>query len=98
QDDTALDFDSMAAAKTMLGSGAGIVIDDRCCMVQLGLGIAQFYMHDTCGKCTPCREGTRWMVQILEKIEEGRAEYEELDLLLDVCDRILGKCLCPVGY
>jgi NADH-quinone oxidoreductase subunit F len=97
QVDTALDFDSMAAAKTMLGSGAVIVIDDRCCMVQLGLRVAQFYMHESCGKCTPCREGTRWMVQILEKIEDGRAEYEELDLLLDVCDRILGKCLCPLG-
>ena len=97
QVDTPLDFDSMAAAKTMLGSGAVIVIDDRCCMVQLGLRVAQFYMHESCGKCTPCREGTRWMVQILEKIEDGRAEHEELDLLLDVCDRILGKCLCPLG-
>jgi NADH-quinone oxidoreductase subunit F len=95
--DTPLDFDSMAAAKTMLGSGAVIVIDDRCCMVQLGLRVAQFYMHESCGKCTPCREGTRWMVQILEKIEDGRAEHEELDLLLSVCDRILGKCLCPLG-
>jgi NADH-quinone oxidoreductase subunit F len=95
--DTPLDFDSMAAAGTMLGSGAVIVIDDRCCMVQLGLRVAQFYMHESCGKCTPCREGTRWMVQLLEKIEEGRAEQGELDLLLDVCDRILGKCLCPLG-
>ena len=57
----------------MLGSGAIIVIDDRCCMVQLGLRVAQFYMHESCGKCTPCREGTRWMVQILEAIEEGTA-------------------------
>ncbi len=97
QVDAQLDFDSMAAQKTMLGSGAVIVIDDRCCMVQLGLRVAQFYMHESCGKCTPCREGTRWMVQILEKIEGGRAEHEELDLLLDVCDRILGKCLCPLG-
>ncbi len=92
-----LDFDSMAAAKTMLGSGAVIVIDERCCMVQLGLRVAQFYMHESCGKCTPCREGTRWMVQLLEKIEDGRAEQSELDLLLSVCDRILGKCLCPLG-
>jgi NADH-quinone oxidoreductase subunit F len=97
QVDTPLDFDSMAAQKTFLGSGAVIVIDDRCCMVQLGLRVAQFYMHESCGKCTPCREGTRWMVQILEKIEGGRAEHEELDLLLSVCDRILGKCLCPLG-
>ncbi|HJV30297.1 MAG TPA: NADH-quinone oxidoreductase subunit NuoF [Gaiellaceae bacterium] len=95
--DTLLDFDSMAALKTFLGSGAVIVIDDRCCMVQLGLRVAQFYMHESCGKCTPCREGTRWMVQILEKIEDGRAEHEDLDLLLSVCDRILGKCLCPLG-
>jgi NADH-quinone oxidoreductase subunit F len=95
--DAPLDFDAMAALKTFLGSGAVIVIDDRCCMVQLGLRVAQFYMHESCGKCTPCREGTRWMVQILEKIEEGRAEHDELDLLLSVCDRILGKCLCPLG-
>jgi NADH-quinone oxidoreductase subunit F len=92
-----LDFDSMAEAGTMLGSGAVIVIDDRCCMVQLGLRVAQFYMHESCGKCTPCREGTRWMVQILERIEAGSAAQDELDLLLDVCDRILGKCLCPLG-
>jgi NADH-quinone oxidoreductase subunit F len=92
-----LDFDSMAQAGTMLGSGAVIVIDERCCMVQLGLRVAQFYMHESCGKCTPCREGTRWMVQLLHAIEEGRAEQHELDLLLDVCDRVLGKCLCPLG-
>jgi NADH-quinone oxidoreductase subunit F len=97
QVDTALDFDSVAEAGSMLGSGAVIVIDDRCCMVQLGLRVAQFYMHESCGKCTPCREGTRWMVQLLRKLEDGQASQGELDLLLDVCDRILGKCLCPLG-
>ncbi len=95
--DTPLDFDGMAQAGTMLGSGAVIVIDDRACMVQLGLRVAQFYQHESCGKCTPCREGTRWMVQILKKLEEGRGEQGELDLLLNVCDRILGNCLCPLG-
>jgi NADH-quinone oxidoreductase subunit F len=65
--------------------------------VQLGLRVAQFYMHESCGKCTPCREGTRWMVQLLEKIEAGEAGHSELDLLLSVCDRILGHCLCPLG-
>jgi NADH-quinone oxidoreductase subunit F len=95
--DTKLDFDSMAQAGTMLGSGAVIVMDDRCCMVQLGLRVAQFYQHESCGKCTPCREGTRWMVDLLKKIEAGEAEQAELDLLLDVCDRILGNCLCPLG-
>jgi NADH-quinone oxidoreductase subunit F len=97
QVDTPLDFDSMAALGTFLGSGAVIVIDERACMVQLGLRVAQFYMHESCGKCTPCREGTRWMVQILEAIEEGRSTHDQLDLLLSVCDRILGKCLCPLG-
>jgi NADH-quinone oxidoreductase subunit F len=95
--DTALDFDAMAERGTMLGSGAVIVMDDRCCMVQLGLRVAQFYMHESCGKCTPCREGTRWMVSILRKIEDGEASRGELDLLLNVCDRILGNCLCPLG-
>ena len=97
QIDTPLDADSMAEAGSMLGSGAVIVMDDRCCMVQLGLRVAQFYMHESCGKCTPCREGTRWMVQILRRIEAGEAEQDELDLLLNVCDRILGNCLCPLG-
>jgi NADH-quinone oxidoreductase subunit F len=95
--DTPLEANAMAEAGSMLGSGAIIVIDDRCCMVQLGLRVAQFYMHESCGKCTPCREGTRWMVQILNAIEEGTASQGDLDLLLDVCDRILGKCLCPLG-
>jgi NADH-quinone oxidoreductase subunit F len=95
--DTLLEHDAMTQRGSMLGSGAVIVIDDRCCMVQLGLRVAQFYMHESCGKCTPCREGTRWMVQLLHKIEDGRAEHQELDLLLSVCDRILGKCLCPLG-
>jgi len=95
--DTALDFDSMAKAGSMLGSGAVIAIDERCCMVQLGLRVAQFYQHESCGKCTPCREGVRWMVDILRRIESGDASQGELDLLLSVCDRILGKCLCPLG-
>jgi NADH-quinone oxidoreductase subunit F len=97
QVETPLDFDAMTKEGTMLGSGAVIVIDDRACMVQLGLRVAQFYMHESCGKCTPCREGTRWMVQLLHKIEDGHAEQSDLVLLLSVCDRILGKCLCPLG-
>jgi NADH-quinone oxidoreductase subunit F len=97
QVDTKLDFDSMTQAGTMLGSGGVIVMDDRCCMVQLGVRVAQFYQHESCGKCTPCREGTRWMVDLLRKIEAGEATHSELDLLLDVCDRILGNCLCPLG-
>jgi NADH-quinone oxidoreductase subunit F len=97
QVDTKLDANSMTQAGTMLGSGGVVVLDDRCCMVQLGLRVAQFYMHESCGKCTPCREGTRWMVDLLRKIEAGEATQSELDLLLDVCDRIFGNCLCPLG-
>jgi NADH-quinone oxidoreductase subunit F len=95
--DTPLDADSLNEQGTFLGSGVVIAIDDRACMVQLGLRVAQFYMHESCGKCTPCREGTRWMVQLLHRIEDGEAEQSDLDLLLSVCDRILGKCLCPLG-
>jgi NADH-quinone oxidoreductase subunit F len=95
--DTDLDFNSVAEAGSQLGAAAVIVIDDRACMVQLALRSTQFYMHESCGKCTPCREGTRWMTQLLQKLEDGQAEQSELDLLLSVCDRILGKCLCALG-
>ncbi len=95
--DTGLDYESIAAAGSMAGSGAVVIIDDRTCMVQLALRVAEFYRHESCGKCTPCREGTRWGVEIIRRIELGEARQGELDLLLNVCDRILGKCLCPLG-
>ena len=97
QIDTPMDYDSIQAAGSFFGSAAIIVVDDRCCMVQLALRAAQFYMHESCGKCTPCREGTRWLVQLLTKLEEGRAEATDLDLLDAVCDRMLGKSLCALG-
>jgi NADH-quinone oxidoreductase subunit F len=97
QIDTHIDYESIAAAGSMAGSGAVVVIDDRTCMVQLALRVAEFYRHESCGKCTPCREGTRWGVDIIRRIEMGEARQGELDLLLNVCDRILGKCLCPLG-
>jgi NADH-quinone oxidoreductase subunit F len=97
QIDVALDFDSVQAAGSYLGSAAIIVVDDRACMVQLALRAEKFYMHESCGKCTPCREGTRWLVQLLEKIEAGHGEQEDLDLVVDVCDRIEGKSLCALG-
>jgi NADH-quinone oxidoreductase subunit F len=92
-----LDFDSLSQAGTMIGSAAVIVIDDRACMVQLGIRVSQFYEHESCGKCTPCRVGTRWLTQILRKIESGAGTHEDLDLLLDVGERINGTCLCPLG-
>jgi len=95
--DVGYDFDSLLKLNTAMGSAGVVALDDRCCMVQLGIRISEFYEHESCGKCTPCREGTRWMTQILRRLEAGEAEQQELDLLLDVCDRINGKCLCPLG-
>jgi NADH-quinone oxidoreductase subunit F len=95
--DVPLDFDSVQAAGSYLGSAAIIVVDDRACMVQLALRAEKFYMHESCGKCTPCREGTRWLVQLLEKIEAGDGTQDDFDLFVDVCDRIEGKSLCALG-
>jgi NADH-quinone oxidoreductase subunit F len=95
--DVGYDFNSLLKLNTAMGSAGVVAIDDSCCMVQLGIRISEFYEHESCGKCTPCREGTRWMTQILRRLEAGDAEQSELDLLLSVCDRINGKCLCPLG-
>jgi NADH-quinone oxidoreductase subunit F len=95
--DVGYDFDSLLKLGTAMGSAGVIALDDRCCMVQLGIRVSEFYEHESCGKCTPCREGTRWMTQILRRLEAGDATQGELDLLLDMCDRIIGKCLCPLG-
>ncbi len=95
--DTHLDANSLGAKGYFIGSGVVTVIDDRTCIVQFALRVAQFYMHESCGKCTPCRVGTRWLVQLLRAVEAGTAAESDLDLLLDVCDRIIGKCLCVLG-
>ncbi len=97
QIDVPLDYDSLGAIGTFFGAASLIVVDERCCMVQLALRSTKFYMHESCGKCTPCREGTRWLVQILEKLERGDAGPDDLDLLRKVCDRIEGKSLCALG-
>src|SRR5437868_3688506 len=97
QIDVPLDYDSLAALGTFFGAASLIVVDDRCCMVQLALRSTKFYLHESCGKCTPCREGTRWMVQILERIEAGTGTYEDIALLESVGSRILGKSLCALG-
>jgi NADH-quinone oxidoreductase subunit F len=95
--DVPLDYDSLGAIGTFFGAASLIVVDDRCCMVQLALRSTKFYMHESCGKCTPCRIGTRWMVQILESIENGTASLADLELLDSVGDNILGKVLCALG-
>jgi NADH-quinone oxidoreductase subunit F len=95
--DVQLDFDAVQAAGSYLGSAAVIVVDERACMVQLALRAEKFYMHESCGKCTPCREGTRWLVRLLEKIEAGDGTQADLDLVVKVCGRIEGKSLCALG-
>ena len=95
--DTKLDADSLGSKGYFIGSGVVTAIDDRTCIVQFALRVAQFYMHESCGKCTPCRVGTRWLVQLLQAVEAGTATEQDLELLLDVCDRIIGKCLCVLG-
>ncbi|TML54522.1 MAG: NADH-quinone oxidoreductase subunit NuoF [Actinobacteria bacterium] len=91
QIDVPLDYDSLGAIGTFFGAASLIVVDDRCCMVQLAIRSTKFYAHESCGKCTPCRIGTRWMVQILEAIENGTATHADLELLDS------GKVLCALG-
>jgi NADH-quinone oxidoreductase subunit F len=95
--DTGLAFEAVVAAGSMAGSGAVIVVDDRTCMVRFALRTAEFYMHESCGKCTPCREGTRWLTELLRKQEAGLGTLEEIDLLLEICNRVEGNCLCVLG-
>jgi NADH-quinone oxidoreductase subunit F len=95
--DTRLDFESVAAAGSMLGSGAVIVIHQDTCMVWVAELLAHFYAHESCGKCTPCRQGTQWMHEILHRIEHGRGRMEDLDTLYDLADNIEGNTICPLG-
>src|ERR687898_26214 len=95
--DLPYDFDSMAKAGSMLGSGAIIVVDDRVPVVDVALKTAKFYRHESCGKCTPCREGTNWTVKMLERIDDGEATPMDLDIMASVQEQIIGNCLCVLG-
>jgi NADH-quinone oxidoreductase subunit F len=95
--DLPYDFDSMAKAGSMLGSGAIIVVDDSIPIVDVALKTAKFYRHESCGKCTPCREGTNWTVKMLERIHSGEATPMDLDIMASVQDQIMGNCLCVLG-
>jgi NADH-quinone oxidoreductase subunit F len=97
QIDTPLDFESMAAAGSMLGSGAIIVIDERACMVWVAMKLMNFYAHESCGKCTPCREGTYWLKLLLNRIENGDGQKGDIDLILEICGNIIGRTICPLG-
>ena len=95
--DVPYDFDSLAKAGSMLGSGAIIVVDDSTPIVELAMKLAKFYRHESCGKCTPCREGTNWTVKMLERIDSGEATPMDLDIMASVQEHIIGNCLCVLG-
>jgi len=95
--DTALDYESMNAKGTFLGSGGVIVIDDQTCIVDALWNVTRFYEHESCGKCTPCREGTYWMSEVFERLENGKGKDTDIELLASVADNILGKSFCALG-
>ena len=95
--DTPLDYESLQAAGTMLGSGGVIVLDDRACIVKSTLRLMEFYRHESCGKCTPCREGTMWLNQVLARLEAGEGRPGDLETLADLCSNIDGQTFCPLG-
>jgi NADH-quinone oxidoreductase subunit F len=95
--DLPYDFEHMAEAGSMLGSGAIIVVDDSVPIVSVALRLAEFYRHESCGKCVPCREGTNWTVKMLERIDRGEATPMDLDVMQDVQGNIIGNCLCLLG-
>ena len=97
QVDVSYDYESLAAAGTMLGSGAMIVIDDSVNIVETTLRLISFYMHESCGKCTPCREGTRWLYQIVERIMQNKGQLEYIEKMEDICDNMAMKTFCPLA-
>jgi len=92
-----LDYESLAAAGSMLGSGGVIIIDDTQCMVRLLQVLARFYHHESCGQCTPCREGCGWLEKILNRLEEGTASHRDIDLLYSVAEGMTGRTICALA-
>lgn len=95
--DTSLDFESLAAKGSMLGSAGVVVMDESTCMVKTALVINRFFAHESCGKCTPCREGTPWMTQVLKRLEYGHGREGDVELLESLCTGIFGRCFCALG-
>ncbi len=95
--DTSLDFEEVGAAGSMLGTRALQIFDDTTCVVRATLRWTEFYKHESCGKCTPCREGTFWMAQVLHRLERGEGSEADLNKLLDICDNLLGRSFCALG-
>ena len=95
--DTPLDYESVSAAGSMLGTKALQIFDETTCVLRAVLRWTEFYKHESCGKCTPCREGTWWLVQILRDLENGKGSEADLAKLLDLCDNLLGRSFCALG-
>jgi len=95
--DCTMDYDSIAKAGSMLGSGAVIVLDDSRCMVKSLQRLSYFYMHESCGQCTPCREGTGWLWRVVDRIENGQGRPADMDLLDSVAENIMGRTICALG-
>ncbi len=95
--DCTMDYDSIAKAGSMLGSGAVIVLDDSRCMVKSLQRLSYFYMHESCGQCTPCREGTGWLSRIVDRIENGEGRASDMALLDSVASDIMGRTICALG-
>ena len=95
--DCTMDYDSISKAGSMLGSGAVIVMDDTRCMVKSLLRLSYFYSHESCGQCTPCREGTGWLWRLVQRIEHGQGKAEDLALLDNVAENIMGRTICALG-
>ncbi len=92
-----LDYESVQAAGSLLGSGGVIVMDETTCMVKAAWNIARFFAHESCGQCSPCREGCHWMEKIFYNIEHGRGKKTDLDLILNISGNIMGNTICPFG-
>jgi len=95
--DITMDYDAIAKAGSMLGSGAVIVLDDTRCMVKSLQRLSAFYMHESCGQCTPCREGTGWLWRIVDRLENGQGKITDMDLLDSVAENIMGRTICALG-
>jgi NADH-quinone oxidoreductase subunit F len=96
-DGVTMDYESFQAAGTLLGSGGVIVMDESTCMVRAAWNISRFFAHESCGQCTPCREGCHWMEKIFQRIERGEGKTGDLDLILSVSGNIMGNTICPFG-
>jgi len=92
-----LDYESVQAAGSLLGSGGVIVINDLTCMVRAAWNLSRFFAHESCGQCSPCREGCHWMDKVFHRIEDGRGEAGDIDLILNVSGNIIGNTICPFG-